>query len=149
MPGPSATIHLPYASRILVRTFVNAARPQRFTITPTGSHPIVFTGTGDGDTPAGATVIYTPASGPSPLGASVSIAIDHSVDEGRSWQASQVDSGGCQIVLNNLIVVASEDAGADSWCAATVYFCWTKVAPDAAHATLIKSMAGPRYHGRA
>jgi hypothetical protein len=149
MPGPSATIQLPYSTRILVQAFVNAAWIQRFTITAAGSAPIVITGNGYYDTQAGTAVIDTLASGPSPLGATVTIAIDHSADAGRTWQSSQVDSVPCQFVFNNLIVVASEDSGADTWCAATVYFSWTKVPTDSAREPAIKSMAGPSYHGRA
>jgi hypothetical protein len=149
MPGRSATIHLPYSSRVLVQAFVNATWAQRFTITPAGSAPIVLTGNGYYDTPAGSAVINTPASGPSPLGATVTIAIDHSADAGRTWQASQVDSAPCQLVFSNLIVVASDDSGADTWCAATVYFSWTKMPASSARDPVVKSMAGSSYHGRA
>jgi hypothetical protein len=149
MPGRSATINLPYSTRVLVQAFVNAAWAQRFTITPAGSTPLVITGNGYFDTPAGSTVIDTPASGPSPLGSTVTIAIDHSADEGRTWQASQVDFAPCQLVFNNLVVVASDDSGADTWCAATVYLSWTKVPEDSTREPVIKPLAGAGYHGRA
>ena len=66
MPGPTATIYLPYSSRVLVQAFVNGAWIQRFTIMlPTASAvPVVITGSGYYDSPAGSTVIDTPENGP-------------------------------------------------------------------------------------
>jgi len=149
MPGPSVTIQLPYASRVLVQAFVNAASIQRFTITPAGRDAIVITGNGYYDTPAGSTIIDTPAGGPSPLGASVTIAIEHSADAGRTWQASRVDAVGCQLMYSNLAVIASEDSGGDTWCAATVLFSWTSVPANIGRTPASEPADGAHYHGRA
>lgn len=151
MPGPSVTFYLPYSTTVIVQAFVNAAWQERFTITPPGGAPIVFSGSGFYDTPVGTTSFTTPASGPSPDGAPVTVAIDHSADGGATWQPSQVDYSSCEIMYYNLTVVASEDAGDDTWDDATVYFSWTQVpqAPASSRLSAAEADAGPQYQGRA
>lgn len=151
MSGPSTTFYLPYGTSVTLQAFVNAAWQQRFTITPPSGAPIVFTGSGYYDTPAGTATIVTPPSGPSPDGAPVTVAIDHSSDGGASWRASQVDASICKVMYYNLIVVASEDAGDDTWDDATACFSWTSV-PVPAQSGLrhdVTARAPARYRGRA
>jgi len=149
MPGPNTTIYLPYATRVDVHAFTNAAWTQRFTITPSSGAPTVITGSGYFDTLAGSTVINTPQSGSSPQGVAITIAIDHSRDGGITWQASQVDANACQIMYYGLTIVASEDSGDDTWDDATVYFSWTKVPSQDTQHSVDVSMAKSSYSGRA
>ncbi len=152
MPGSSTTIYLPYATTVNVQAFVNAAWQERFTITPPSGTPIVFTGSGFYDTPVGQTRMTTPTTGTSPLGAPVTVAVEHSSDGGRTWQPSQVDSATCRVMFYSMCIVASEDSGDDTWDDATVYFTWTSLPSAAARrtaATAAAAASATTYRGRA
>lgn len=123
MPTGSVQVTLPNATQIVVQSFANAAYLQRVTITLSGQQPIVFTGTGYYDTPIGTQVINTPSG---QGGVATTVAVDHSQDGGQSWQPSQVDWDDCVIQYYQLIAVASEDSGDNTWNDATTYFTWTQ-----------------------
>jgi hypothetical protein len=122
MPGGSVQFPLPNGTQIVVQSFANAEWVQRVTITLNGQPPIVFTGRGYYDTPIGSQVLNTPGG---QGGVPTTVAVEHSQDGGQTWQPSQVEMGDCVIQYYQLIAVASEDAGDNTWDDATTYFTWT------------------------
>lgn len=151
MPSSSVSFNLPYAMTVQVQAFVNAGDQERVTITPWSGPPIVWSGTGYYDQLLGQTSLTTPASGTDPAGVSVSVAIEHSTDGGRTWAPSQVDTAPCQIMYLNLQIVASEDSTDDTWDDCTVYFSWTQVPTSQSTKAdvALKAQAPAVHHSRA
>lgn len=150
MPESSVTLELPFSASVVVQAFVNADTPRRFTIAPERGDPIVFTGTGLHDTPAGETMLTTPPAGRSEDGFMVTVTIDRSADGGATWLPSAVGTVPCQIMYLQLQTVAS-DGGGGTWNDATVYFEWT-IIPDTSpnrSRVLARTAQRPEYTGRA
>lgn len=129
-PRTSETVYLTPSTRVVIQSFANSEKMQRVTITPESGTPIVFQGQGMFDTSIGTNVFSVPAHSESPrLGFKMTVNVDHSTDNGATWQASKVKKVPCVIRYYHLQTVASEDGTDDKWDEATTYFTWTTAPP--------------------
>jgi hypothetical protein len=123
MAGSSVTVYLPFSTTVTIQSFVNAAYRQRVKIQPQGRPPIVFAGSGYEDTPIGKKTIRTPDG--FGKGFPVVVTVEHSQNNGLSWQPSQVDAIDSHVMYYALAIVVSEDSTNNTWDDATTYFSWT------------------------
>lgn len=129
----STVVYLPFNTRIAIRAFTNAAFAQRVTLAPETGDPIVWTGSGEGDTPIGNTSLVTPGQGRNPRGYQVTVTVE--TNPGTGWQPSSVGQGGASIMYYTLTMVVSEDYVDQDWNDAVVTFSWwvppsTRTLPD-------------------
>lgn len=116
-------ITVPASTPVRIQAFTDAAYLQQVTITPpAGGNPIVWTGSGENETPIGTVLVTTPSS---PSGTVVyGVNVQYSADGGRSWQPSSLLPGGTVIASFNLQVVLSEDHVDQDYNDAVVQFIW-------------------------
>ncbi len=125
-PPTSETVYLTPSTNVVIQSFANSEKTQRVTITPERGSPIVFQGQGMFDTPIGSNTFAVPTNPASPrLGFKMTINVDHSTDNGATWQPSKVKKVPCVIRYYHLQTIASEDGADDKWDEATTYFTWT------------------------
>jgi len=124
MPN-TATVYLPLDSFVSVAAFTNAGFAQRVTITPETGSPKVLVGSGEHNAPMpnGSYSFTTPSSSRSPLGFTVTVAVE-AYQPNNQWQPSQVSQGSCSVMYYSLAMVVSEDYVDQDWNDAVVQFSW-------------------------
>jgi hypothetical protein len=114
---------LKFCTRTSLRKGLHQRRlPAARDVTAGNGSPLVYTGSGESDTPIGNGVISTAGNGSSPRGYQVTVSVESFFN--GSWQPSSVMQGSTSIMYYNLILVVSEDYIDNDWNDAAVTLTW-------------------------
>ncbi|MER7848658.1 fucose-binding lectin II [Kitasatospora sp. NPDC096077] len=125
------TLYLPFATKVYVYGFTNAAYQQRIRVTFENGTVQTLTGQGEGNraTSPASFDYTTPSTGSHLNGYQVVVDISYSKD-GSTWTASQVAGAGCSLGWTAATyLVASEDWIDVDWNDAVVQFLWYNPPP--------------------
>jgi hypothetical protein len=120
----SVTLYLPPGTDVIFKGFANSVNLQRITITPPSGSPIVFTGLGEENALIGKEHFTTP---PGEEEVAITVNIENSLNDGQTWQPSDVYSDACYMQAYHLAIIVSEDLQDEDFNDAVCFVSWPQL----------------------